>query len=92
MLGKMGRRFVATGTLLAAALVTQGAFAQEAMKIAAGQRGNWDSSVPEIGERAGIMKKHGLEGQPYQVVDSDGHYDWKIQDAIRIEPIKGFTI
>ncbi len=61
MLGKRGRRFVATGTLLAAALVTQGAFAQEAMKIAAGQRGNWDSSVPEIGERAGIMKKHGLK-------------------------------
>ena len=36
------------------------AFAQDAMKIAAGQRGNWDSSVPEIGQRAGIMKKHGL--------------------------------
>ena len=56
MLGKMGRRLAATGTLLAAAVIAQGAFAQEAMKIAAGQRGNWDSSVPEIGQRAGIMK------------------------------------
>src|SRR3954467_4888068 len=36
------------------------AFAQDAMKVAAGQRGNWDSSVPEIGQRAGIMKKYGL--------------------------------
>jgi NitT/TauT family transport system substrate-binding protein len=61
MLGKMGARLAATGTLLAAAIVAQGALAQEAMKIAAGQRGNWDSSVPEIGERAGIMKKHGLK-------------------------------
>ncbi len=60
MLGKMGRRLAATGTLLAAAIITQGAFAQETMKIAAGQRGNWDSSVPEIGQRAGIMKKYGL--------------------------------
>jgi NitT/TauT family transport system substrate-binding protein len=61
MLGKMGRRLAATGTLLAAAIIAQGALAQETMKIAAGQRGNWDSSVPEIGERAGIMKKHGLK-------------------------------
>jgi NitT/TauT family transport system substrate-binding protein len=60
MLGKMGRRLAATGTLLAAAIIAQGALAQETMKIAAGQRGNWDSSVPEIGQRAGIMKKHGL--------------------------------
>ncbi len=61
MLGTMKRRLAATGTLLAAALMAQGALAQDAMKIAAGQRGNWDSSVPEIGERAGIMKKHGLK-------------------------------
>src|SRR3954452_942794 len=60
MLGKMGRRLAATGTLLAAAIIAQGALAQETMKVAAGQRGNWDSSVPEIGRRAGIMKKHGL--------------------------------
>ncbi|MBZ0147356.1 MAG: ABC transporter substrate-binding protein, partial [Pseudorhodoplanes sp.] len=26
-----------------------------------GQRGNWDTSVSELGQRAGIFKKHGLE-------------------------------
>ena len=31
------------------------------VKVAAGQRGNWDTSVSEVGQRAGIFKKHGLE-------------------------------
>ena len=34
--------------------------AQDTLKIAAGQRGNWDTSVVEVGQRAGIFKKHGL--------------------------------
>ena len=37
------------------------ASAQEKVKLAIGQRGNWDTSVSEIGQRAGIFKKHGLE-------------------------------
>ena len=36
------------------------AFAQDTLKIAAGQRGNWDTSISEVGQRAGIFKKHGL--------------------------------
>ena len=36
------------------------AFAQETLKLAAGQRGNWDTSVAEVGMRGGIFKKHGL--------------------------------
>jgi len=51
-------------TLAAAlgALVLLGgvASAQETIKLAIGQRGNWDTSVSEIGQRAGIFKKHGL--------------------------------
>jgi NitT/TauT family transport system substrate-binding protein len=35
--------------------------AQEKVKLAVGQRGNWDTSVSEIGQQAGIFKKHGLE-------------------------------
>ena len=35
-------------------------FAQETLKLAAGQRGNWDTSVAEVGQRGGIFKKHGL--------------------------------
>ena len=36
------------------------ASAQETVKLAVGQRGNWDTSVSEIGQQAGIFKKHGL--------------------------------
>src|SRR5215212_3703956 len=36
------------------------AAAQDTLKLAVGQRGNWDTSVSEIGQRAGIFKKHGL--------------------------------
>ena len=38
-----------------------GASADDKVKLAIGQRGNWDTSVSEIGQRAGIFKKHGLE-------------------------------
>ena len=34
--------------------------AQDTLKVAVGQRGNWDTSVSELGQRAGIFKKHGL--------------------------------
>ena len=34
--------------------------AQDLLRIAATQRGTWDSAVPELGQRAGIFKKHGL--------------------------------
>src|SRR5215831_3710842 len=34
--------------------------AQDTLKIAAGQRGNWDTTIAEVGQRAGIFKKHGL--------------------------------
>jgi NitT/TauT family transport system substrate-binding protein len=36
------------------------ALAQDQLKLAAGQRGNWDTSISEVGQRAGIFKKHGL--------------------------------
>jgi len=34
--------------------------AQDTLKVAAGQRGNWDTTIAEVGQRAGIFKKHGL--------------------------------
>jgi NitT/TauT family transport system substrate-binding protein len=50
--------------LLAAASIAIAAIgaagAQDTLKLAVGQRGNWDTSVSEIGQRAGIFKKHGL--------------------------------
>ncbi len=34
--------------------------AQDTLKLAAGQRGNWDTSISEVGQRAGIFRKHGI--------------------------------
>ena len=34
--------------------------ADETLKLAIGQRGNWDTAITELGQRAGIFKKHGI--------------------------------
>ena len=34
--------------------------AQETLKVAIGQRGNWENAMPELGQNADIFKKHGL--------------------------------
>ena len=49
---------LATLTLFATATA---ASALDKVKLAVGQRGNWDTSVSEVGQLAGIFKKHGLE-------------------------------
>jgi NitT/TauT family transport system substrate-binding protein len=46
---------------LAAWLGVVEAFAADTLKLAIGQRGKWDGAVPDLGSRAGIFKKHGLE-------------------------------
>jgi len=54
------------GTLITALAGTIGillagaASAEDHLKLTVGQRGNWATSVAEIGQRAGIFKKHGL--------------------------------
>jgi NitT/TauT family transport system substrate-binding protein len=42
------------------ALTTSAAFSDDTLKLAVGQRGLWDTSVSEVGQRAGVFKKHGL--------------------------------
>jgi len=37
------------------------ALALDTLKVAAGQRGNWDTTISEVGQRLGIFKKHGIE-------------------------------
>ena len=57
-------RTTSTALALAAVMLlgaTAGASAEDKIKLAVGQRGNWDTSVSEVGQRAGIFKKHGLE-------------------------------
>jgi NitT/TauT family transport system substrate-binding protein len=44
-----------------ATLIAAPAFAQDKVKLAIGQRGNWDTAIPHLGVKAGIFKKHGLE-------------------------------
>src|SRR5215210_9245440 len=34
--------------------------ADDLVKVAIGQRGNWDTAVMHLGEKAGIFKKHGI--------------------------------
>jgi len=53
-----GIAIAALGAL--AALAAPPADADDALKLAIGQRGNWDTSIPELGTRAGIFKKHGI--------------------------------
>src|SRR5262245_66491306 len=52
----------AVSTLLCAAAFTLSApaAAEDTLKIAIPQRGTWETSISEIGQKAGIFKKHGL--------------------------------
>src|SRR4051812_1029332 len=60
MMVAMTRRAVSLAAACVVVLASGRSFADDALKLAVGQRGNWDSSVSEIGSRAGIFKKHGL--------------------------------
>lgn len=46
--------------LLLATLSHSGARAQEALRVAIGQRGGWEQSVSELGQNKGFFKQHGL--------------------------------
>jgi len=47
--------------LLAMLAVVGAARAEDVLRLAVGAPNNWDSGVPEIGQRAGIFAKHGLK-------------------------------
>lgn len=46
---------------VAMATLTAPAAADDLVKMTIGQRGNWDTSITHLGEKAGIFKKHGLQ-------------------------------
>jgi NitT/TauT family transport system substrate-binding protein len=54
------RGFHWLAALAALALLPTPAEADDLLKLAVGAPGNWDTSIPEVGQRAGIFKKHGL--------------------------------
>jgi NitT/TauT family transport system substrate-binding protein len=49
---------VATGLALLAS--TPKGSAEDVLKVAAAQRGAWETAAPELGHQAGIFKKHGI--------------------------------
>jgi ABC-type nitrate/sulfonate/bicarbonate transport system substrate-binding protein len=46
---------------IAMATLTAPATADDLVKMTIGQRGNWDTSITHLGDKAGIFKKHGLQ-------------------------------
>lgn len=55
---QIGRIAVAALASLLAVLSPAGA--EDRLTLALGQRGNWDTAISELGQRAGIFRKHGL--------------------------------
>lgn len=55
-------RRVAAALCLGLGLLLGGGAAQaQRIKVAVGQRGAWDTAISELGQQAGIFRKHGLE-------------------------------
>ena len=53
-------RVLALALITAAMASSSAALADDTLKLTVGQRGLWDTSVSDVGQRAGIFKKHGL--------------------------------
>jgi NitT/TauT family transport system substrate-binding protein len=59
---KRTNRLLAAAASLTLLLTPLMAYAQTAtLKIASPQRGSWEGAIPELGQQAGIFRKHGLE-------------------------------
>src|SRR2546423_1178824 len=55
----MRRREIVTG-IISGPVMTSSPPPQDTLRLAVGQRGLWDTSISDVGQRAGIFKKHGL--------------------------------
>src|ERR1022692_193962 len=54
------RHLAGAATIAAIALISPAA-ADDLVKVTIGQRGNWDTAICHLGDKAGIFKKHGLQ-------------------------------
>jgi NitT/TauT family transport system substrate-binding protein len=61
---------VATGLVLLA-FTPPNVSAEDVVKVAAAQRGAWDLAAPELGQQAGIFKRHGIVLDMLYTQDSD---------------------
>jgi NitT/TauT family transport system substrate-binding protein len=57
---RWSKALVGTAVAVALSLIHHGAIAQDQLKLAVGARGVGETFVPELGQNAGIFKKHGL--------------------------------
>jgi NitT/TauT family transport system substrate-binding protein len=51
---------LSAGVIIALATFADIAAAQDTLRLTVGQRGLWDTSISEVGQRSGIFRKHGL--------------------------------
>jgi ABC-type nitrate/sulfonate/bicarbonate transport system substrate-binding protein len=54
-------RKLAGAVALGAIVLAAPAAADDLVKMTIGQRGNWDTAITHLGEKAGIFKKHGIQ-------------------------------
>jgi NitT/TauT family transport system substrate-binding protein len=54
-------RLFTGAALFAAAFTISPASADDLVKVTIGQRGNWDTAVTHLGDKAGIFKKHAIQ-------------------------------
>jgi NitT/TauT family transport system substrate-binding protein len=52
---------LAGAVALGAVVLAAPAAADDVVKMTIGQRGNWDTAITHLGEKAGIFKKHGIQ-------------------------------
>jgi NitT/TauT family transport system substrate-binding protein len=57
----MHARYLSLAVAAAVLAAMTPASAADLLKITVGQRGNWDTSIAHLGEKAGIFKKRGIE-------------------------------
>jgi len=53
-------RHLAGAVAIATLGLTASASADDVVKLTIGQRGNWDTAITHLGDKAGIFKKHGI--------------------------------
>jgi NitT/TauT family transport system substrate-binding protein len=54
-------RTLADAAAVAAIVFASPVHADDLVKMTIGQRGNWDTAITQLGDKAGIFKKHGLQ-------------------------------
>ena len=54
-------RHIAGAAAMAAVAFVYPAAADDLVKLTIGQRGNWDTAICHLGDKAGIFKKHGIQ-------------------------------